>query len=145
MDVQRLEATTASFVTEHRLPGASVGIVRDGRLVWSHGYGFADREHGRRPDARTLYRVASITKTFTACSILQLRDAGRLRLDDPLVLHVPEAAAIANPFGPVEDVTLRRLLLHTSGLQGGQPIDAAQAGAFRSIADGVRDFRPISV
>ncbi len=145
MDVQRLEATTASFVTEHRLPGAAVGIVRDGRLVWSHGYGFADREHGRRPDARTLYRVASISKTFTASSILQLRDAGRLRLDDPLTLHVPEAAAITNPFGPVEDVTLRRLLLHTSGLQGEHPIDDIASEPFGSIAEVVRDFGRIAV
>ena len=85
MDVQRLEAITARFVTENRLPGAAVGVVRDGQLAWSHGYGFADRDAGRRPDAQTLYRVASISKTFTASSILQLRDAGRLRLDDPLV------------------------------------------------------------
>jgi CubicO group peptidase (beta-lactamase class C family) len=145
MDVQRLEATTASFVTEHRLPGAAVGIVRDGRLVWSYGYGFADHATGRRPDARTLYRVASISKTFTAASILQLRDAGRLRLDDPLVLHVPEAAAITNPFGPVEDITVRRLLLHTSGLQGEHPIDAIESEPFGSIAEVVRDFGRMAV
>ena len=140
MDVQRLEAIAASFVTEHRLPGAAVGIVRDGGLAWSHGYGFADRDAGRRPDAHTLYRVASITKTFTASSILQLRDAGRLRLDDPLVLHVPEAAAITNPFGPVEDITLRRLLMHTSGMQGEHPIDDPLSRAVRLDRRPVRDF-----
>ena len=140
MDVQRLEAIAASFVSEHRLPGAAVGIVRDGGLAWSHGYGFADRDAGRRPDAHTLYRVASITKTFTASSILQLRDGGRLRLDDPLVRHVPEAAAITNPFGPVEDITLRRLLMHTSGLQGEHPIDDPLAEPFGSIAEVIRDF-----
>lgn len=145
MDVQRLEAITARFVTDGRLPGAAVGIVRDGRLVWSHGYGFADREAGRRPDADTLYRVASITKTFTASSILQLRDAGRLRLDDPLVAHVPEAAAITNPFGPVEDITVRRLLLHTSGLRGEHPIDDPTQEPFGSIAEVVRDFPKIAV
>jgi CubicO group peptidase (beta-lactamase class C family) len=140
MDVQRLEAITASFVSEHRLPGAAVGIVRDGGLAWSHGYGYADRDRGSVPDPQTLYRVASITKTFTASSILQLRDAGRLRLDDPLVAHVPEAAAITNPFGPVEDITLRRLLLHTSGLQGEHPIDDPRSEPFGSIADVIRDF-----
>jgi CubicO group peptidase (beta-lactamase class C family) len=145
MDVQRLEAMTASFVAEQRVPGVAVGVVRDGGLAWSYGHGFADREAGRRPDARTLYRVASITKTFTACSILQLRDAGRLRLDDPLVAHVPEAAAIANPFGPVEDITLRRLLTHTSGLQGEHPIDDPASEPFGSIADVVRDFGRMAV
>jgi len=145
MDVQRLEAMTASFVSEHRLPGAAVGIVRDGGLVWSYGFGFADRGAGRRPDAETLYRVASITKTFTASSILQLRDAGRLRLDDPLVAHVPEAAAITNPFGPVEDITVRRLLLHTSGLQGEHPIDDPRSEPFGSIAEVIRDFGRMQV
>src|SRR4029079_11962069 len=140
MDVQRLEAMTASFVTEHRLPGAAVGVVRDGRLAWSHGYGFADRAAGRRPDAHTLYRVASISKTFTASSILQLRDAGRLRLDDPLVEHVPEAAAYTSPLGRVEDITLRRLLLHTSALQGEHPIDDVASEPFGSIAEVIRDF-----
>jgi CubicO group peptidase (beta-lactamase class C family) len=145
MDVQRLEAITARFVTDNRLPGAAVGVVRDGGLAWSHGYGFADREAGRRPDEHTLYRVASISKTFTASAILQLRDAGRLRLDDPLVAHLPEAAAITNPFGPVEDVTLRRLLMHTSGMQGEHPTDDPESEPFGSIADAVRDLPKVRV
>ena len=73
------------------------------------------------PDADTLFRIASISKTFTAVAVMQLRDEGRLRLDDPYVLHVPEFAAAVNPFGPIEDVTIRRLLTHTSGLQGEPP------------------------
>jgi CubicO group peptidase (beta-lactamase class C family) len=145
MDVQRLEAITARFVTDNRLPGAAVGIVRDGRLAWSHGYGFADRDAGRRPDAHTLYRVASISKTFTASALMQLRDAGRLRLDDPLVAHVPEAEAITNPFGPVSDVTLRRMLMHTSGLQGEHPTEDPEAEPFGSIADAVRDLAKMRV
>ncbi len=145
MDVQRLEAITARFVTDNRLPGAAVGVVRDGRLAWSHGYGFADRDAGRRPDAQTLYRVASISKTFTASSILQLRDAGRLRLDDPLVVHIPEAAAITNPFGPVEDVTLRRMLMHTSGMQGEHPTEDPESEPFGSIADIVRDLPQVRI
>ena len=145
MDVQRLEAITARFVTENRLPGAAVGIVRDSKLAWSHGYGFADRETGRRPDAQTQYRVASISKTFTASSILQLRDAGRLRLDDPVVVHVPEAAAITNPFGPVEDITLRRLLMHTSGMQGEHPTEDPESEPFGSISDLVRDLPKVAI
>ncbi len=99
-----------------------MGIVRDGTLAWTAGAGFADLATGARPDAHTLYRIASITKTFTAAAIVQLRDEGKLRLDDPLVAHVPEFASVVNPFGPIEDVTIRRLLLHRSGLQGEQPV-----------------------
>lgn len=64
-----------------------------------------------------------MTKTFTATAILQLRDEGLLDLDDPLVRHVSEFAAVSNAFGPIEQVTLRRLLQHTSGLQTEIPSD----------------------
>lgn len=119
----RLLTAVRAFVRESRLPGAAVGVVTRAGLSWSAGCGFADFETGRRPDADTLFRIASITKLFTAVAILQLRDRGMLRLDDPLVAHLPEAAAIVNPFGPVEDVTIRRLLTHESGLQGEHPYD----------------------
>lgn len=116
-----LRAAVIEYLEGHRHPGAAVGVVRDGELAWSFGAGVADRETGRVPDADTLFRIASISKTFTATAVLQLRDEGRLRLDDPYVRHVPEFAAAVNPFGPIEDVTIRRLLTHSSGLQGEPP------------------------
>jgi CubicO group peptidase (beta-lactamase class C family) len=116
-------AATRTFVQDSRLPGAAAGVATREGLAWSAGCGFADLDSGRRPDADTLFRIASITKLFTAVAILQLRDRGLLRLDDPLVAHLPEAAAIVNPFGPIEDVTIRRLLTHESGLQGEHPYD----------------------
>jgi D-alanyl-D-alanine carboxypeptidase len=119
----RLDALARGFFVEHRLPGIALGVVRDGALAWTASLGFADRATSRPVTPDTLFRIASITKSFTATAVLQLRDDGRLRLDDPLVLHVPEARRIADPFGPIEEVTLRRLLLHTSGLQGDAPID----------------------
>jgi len=94
--------------------------TRDG-LRWSYASGFADLETGRRPEARTLYRVASITKTVTATAVMQLRDGGRFRLDDPIVRFLPELERIANPHGSIEDLTIRRMLMHTSGLQGEVP------------------------
>jgi CubicO group peptidase (beta-lactamase class C family) len=115
----RLDALATRFLVEQRLPGLAVGVVRAGALAWTAALGFADRASSRPVTADTLFRIASITKSFTATAILQLRDEGRLRLDDPLVAHLPEARVIANPFGPIEDVTIRRLLTHTSGLQGG--------------------------
>src|SRR5687767_6600947 len=84
--VQRMQP----LLDEHRLPGVAVGIVRDQALVWSAGFGFADVEKGTRPDAHTGFRVASISKTFTALAIVQLRDQGLLALDDPLVKHIRE-------------------------------------------------------
>lgn len=117
----RFEEKVAAFVKEHRLPGAAAGVVHGDELVWSGGYGFADVGQLRAPDARTLYRIASITKTFTATAIVQLRDEGRLHLDDPAVAHIPELREAISPFGPVETVTIRRMLSHESGLQGDPP------------------------
>lgn len=96
-------------------------MVHDGRLVWTGSAGFADVAARRPADARTLHRVASITKTFTATAIVALRDDGLLSLDDPLVVHLPEVAAAVPEAGPVEAVTLRLLLAHQSGFQSEPP------------------------
>ena len=98
-------------------PASSATARSPGRAPW--GSPTARRNAEVRPD--TLFRIASITKSFTATAVLQLRDEGRLRLDDPLVEHLPEARAIADPHGPIEELTLRRLLTHTSGLQNDVP------------------------
>jgi len=117
----KLEAKAASFVKEHRLAGAAVGIVHGDSLAWFGGVGFADIATRRVPDVTTLYRFASITKTFTGTAILQLRDEGLLHLDDPAVSYLPELASGASPFGAIETVTIRRMLSHESGLQGDPP------------------------
>ena len=117
----KLEERVAAFVKEHRLPGASTGIVVDDELAWSFGYGFADVASRRPHDVGTLFRIASITKTFTATAILQLRDEGKLHLDDPAVAYLPELRNASSSFGPIETVTLRRMLSHESGLMGDPP------------------------
>jgi CubicO group peptidase (beta-lactamase class C family) len=117
----KFEAAIGRYRREHRLPGIVAGIATRDGLTWWHGSGFADISTARRPDQRTLYRIASITKTITATAVLQLRDEGRLRLDDPAVRHLPELERLANPNGSIEDLTVRRLLMHTSGLQGEVP------------------------
>jgi CubicO group peptidase (beta-lactamase class C family) len=110
----RLEAKAASYVRDNHLPGAAVGIVRGDALAWSAGIGFADIAGGRAPDGLALYRIASITKTFTATAVMRLRDERKLRLDDPLGAYIPEV-------GHLEQVTIRRVLSHESGLQSEPP------------------------
>jgi CubicO group peptidase (beta-lactamase class C family) len=92
-----------------RLPSVSAAVFRGDELAWSEAIGLADAEQGVQASPDTQYAVASITKTFTAASILQLRDAGKLDLEDPLSKHLPEAAH--------GTLTLRRMLSHASGLQ----------------------------
>src|SRR5690242_21723672 len=96
---EALRRQAADLIAQQDLPGAVVALVAGGELAWSqgfaHGGGPARPDNDARAlDADTLFRVASITKTFTATAIVQLRDAGKLHLDDPLVKHVPEFAAV---------------------------------------------------
>ncbi len=112
---EQFEASLGSFVRENRLYGAAAGVLHGGELVWSAGAGFADRAAGRASGPDVLYRIASITKTFTGTAILQLRDAGKLDLDDPVVKWLPELADSASP-ETIGGVTIRRLLSHESGL-----------------------------
>jgi CubicO group peptidase (beta-lactamase class C family) len=117
----QFESQARAFVREHRLPGVAAGVVHADELVWSSGVGFADVAARRAPDASTLYRIASITKTFTGTAIMQLRDEGRLHLDDAATAYLPELAAAESRFGAVETVTIRRMLSHESGLMGDPP------------------------
>jgi D-alanyl-D-alanine carboxypeptidase len=97
------------------LPGLSVALVYDQDLVYAGGFGYANIDGNTPATARTLYRIASITKLFTATAILQLRDQGKLQLDDPIERHLPWFK-IRNPFPNAPSVTIRHLLTHTSGL-----------------------------
>jgi CubicO group peptidase (beta-lactamase class C family) len=101
--------------SEHRLPGVSVAVVVRGDRVLDLALGVADAEAGRDATPDTQYRVGSITKTFTAASILALVEEGKVSLDDPLGKHV--AAAGDRP------LTIGRLLSHASGLQR-EPVGA---------------------
>lgn len=107
------------WIEENRLyhgwPGLSVGVVHQGELIWSQGYGFADVEKGIAATPATLYRLGSVSKVLTATAVMIQRDRGLLQLDDPVTRHLPELA-IANPFEEAGPVTIRHLLTHTGGL-----------------------------
>jgi len=96
-------------------PGISIGLVHDQELVWAHGFGYRDVERRLPATPETIYRIASITKTFTATAIMQLRDAGKLRLDDPVKMHLPWLE-YRNRFPGEPVITIEQLLTHTSGL-----------------------------
>jgi CubicO group peptidase (beta-lactamase class C family) len=114
------QTKVAKFVRENRLCGAAAGVVHGGELVWSGGAGFADAGGGRAAGPDVLYRIASITKTFTGTAVMQLRDAGLLDLDDPVVKWIPELGDSASPAG-MGAVTIRRVLSHESGLVSEPP------------------------
>src|SRR3979411_1575156 len=71
------------------LPGVAVGVVSDQQLVWSKGFGYADLKAKRPMPPQTRFRMASNSKLFTAIAIMQLREEGKLRLDDPVIKYLP--------------------------------------------------------
>jgi CubicO group peptidase (beta-lactamase class C family) len=99
----------------HQIPGIAIGIVYDQELIWSRGYGFSDLDTRTPMTPTTLLRIGSVTKVFTATAILQLRDQGKLALDEPITRHLPEFE-IQNPFSDAPEITIWHLLTHTAGL-----------------------------
>jgi D-alanyl-D-alanine carboxypeptidase len=110
-----LDAWIARAVAEREQPGLSIGIVYDQDLIWAKGYGYADVARRVATSPATSYRIGSISKLFTATAVMQLRDAGRLRLDDPIVEKLPWFT-IQKTYQGGPPITIRHLLTHTSGL-----------------------------
>jgi CubicO group peptidase (beta-lactamase class C family) len=120
------EAALDDFRKLHRaevrrsgIAGSSFYLVRDGRTVAADHLGEQDSEAGVPVDSRTVYHWASITKTMTGIAIMQLRDRGLLKLDDPIVRYVPELRSVHNPFGDTGAITLRQLMSHSAGFRSG--------------------------
>ena len=120
------EPARRTFATEFRrlcaedkVVGASVLVVDGDRDAVFETFGFQDLD-SRTPVSRdTTFHWASITKTLTSIGILQLRDRGLLRLQDPITRYAPELRKVHNPFGSMETITLQHLLTHTAGFQNG--------------------------
>ena len=102
---------------EHGLVGGSLWFVRGAEVVGRAHHGFADRAGGRAVDADTIFHWASCTKTLTGIAVMQLRDRGRLALDQAVLDTVPELRAVHDPFGPIGAITLRQLMTHSAGFR----------------------------
>ncbi len=104
-----------------RLPGLAWGVVFDGQLVLSGGCGQADIAQQRLATPQSLFRAASMSKSLTAMAILQLREAGRLSLDDPAALYLPGMKALRPAADDAPEITIRHLLTHGAGLPEDNP------------------------
>ena len=110
-----VEARIEGERKDRHVPGISAGVVLDQELIWFHGYGHANLEKQISADEHTVYRVASITKLFTATMLMQLRDAGKLQLDDPIEKYVPEFK-VKSTYADARPPTFRQAASHGSGL-----------------------------
>jgi CubicO group peptidase (beta-lactamase class C family) len=117
-DVDRI---FSEFVTQQHVPGAAWGIVVGGELAHVGATGLRDVAGNAPVDADTVFRIASMTKSFTAMSILKLRDEGKLSLDDPAERYVPEMQVFAYPTSDSPKITIRHLLSHSAGFPEDNP------------------------
>ena len=116
-----VESMFRAHAEREHLPGIAFGVVLDGDLVYSGAFGLANLEQGIPASPRTLFRIASMSKSFTAMAILQLRDAGQLSLDDPASDYVPELASLRLLTSDSPEITIRHLLTHSAGFQEDNP------------------------
>ncbi len=97
--------------------GSSLYFIHDGEIIAAEHHGMADLESGRPVDADTIYHWASVTKTFTAVAAMQLVERGLISLDDPVSDYLPEVRKAHNPYGSMDEITLRHLITHSSGFR----------------------------
>jgi CubicO group peptidase (beta-lactamase class C family) len=112
----QLDELFRNKVREAGATGLAVGIVLDGELVYARGFGVRDVASNAPVDVDTVFRIASMTKSFTAAAVLRLRDEGRLALDAPAARYAPELDALVVPTRDSPPVTVRQLLTHGAGL-----------------------------
>jgi len=134
------DIAAAWFAAGGSQPGLAYGVVAGGELV--HAGGLGERwTGGPAPDAETVFRIASMTKSFTAALVLALRDADELRLDDAAASYVPELTGLRPPAPDCPPVTIRHLLTMTAGFPADDPWGDRQQGLdpaefARMLADG---------
>ena len=110
-----------AFVAKEPVPGVAYGVIVGGELVHTRGVGTAVVGRDTLPTAETVFRIASMTKSFTAATVLLLRDEGLLRLDDPAADHVPELQGQRPSHPGAPAITLRHLLSMSAGFPGDDP------------------------
>ena len=109
------------YAEREHIPGAAWGIVIDGKLVHVGVAGYRDVAAKSAVDSGTVFRIASMTKSFTAMAIMKLRDEGKLSLDDPAERWVPELKGLLYPTSDAPRITIRHLLSHAEGFPEDNP------------------------
>ena len=110
-----LETIIEDEMKSNKLPGVSVAIVADQSVIWANGFGYADIATNQLVTTDTIFAVGSITKLITATMLMQLRDSGKINLDDPVQKHLP-ALNLQSTGNNGRPITIRQIASHTAGL-----------------------------
>ena len=116
-----VEGTFRKFSESRHLPGFVYGVVLDGQLIYSGSFGYANLEQKLPAHSQSLFRIASMSKSVTALAILQLRDAGKLHLDEPASKYLPEMKQLNYLTKDAPEITIRDLMTHGAGFPEDNP------------------------
>src|SRR3954471_15650815 len=141
-DVDRI---LAAYMAQRHVPGAAWGVIVDGQVAHLSAQGLRDVESAAPVDGDSVFRIASMTKSFTAMSILKLRDEGKLSLDDPAERYVPELKSLKYPTSDSPKITVRHLLSHAEGFPEDNPWgDRQLADSEAQLTEKMKDGIPFS-
>src|SRR5215204_167580 len=113
--VEQLEKNLPALMKAADIPGVSIALVREGKPVWTHGFGVKNSETKEAVTEETVFEAASLSKPVFAYAVLKLVDAGKLDLDAPLNKYLPGSYDVAPDDARVNQITARRVLTHTTG------------------------------
>lgn len=111
-----IDSTYSALIKEHKIVGASIAIVDNGRIVYSSGFGYQDAESGKQATDSTIYRIGSATKSFTALSVMQLHQQSLLDIYQPLQRYLPEFRMKSAVTNKNQKIIIKDVMHHTAGL-----------------------------
>ena len=116
-EYKKFKAFYESELKQNGIVGSSFVFLKDNKIAAREFYGSANLEKNQAVDENTIYHWASNTKPLTGIAIMQLRDRGLLKLDDAAIKYLPELKAVHNPFGDMQEITIRQLMNHSAGFR----------------------------
>jgi CubicO group peptidase (beta-lactamase class C family) len=142
--MKSVDRVITELLTKWQMPGAAVGIVKDGRLVFARGYGWADKDNSVPVQPDSLFRIASVSKPITAAAILTLVEQGKVSLDDKAfkILNNLQPPRGTSPDRRLYDITIRQLLEHVGGWDTQALGYDPQFALYETAADALGTSRP---
>lgn len=137
-----IEQTYFEYAEANHYPSISFGIVADGKLMYANSSGTANISTGTNADTNTLYRIASMSKSFTSMAILKLRDEGKLNLTDPVSNYIPEINLAGQLTADAPEITIQHLMTMSAGFPednpwGDRQLDATDEELLNVLTEGV--------
>ncbi len=117
----QIDSLYQAYAAGNHVPGLVYAIVAEGQVIHTAAFGYSDVERKIAADSNSVFRIASMTKSFAGMAILMLRDKGKLQLDDPVRKYVPEIDSVTSLTDDTAPITIRQLLTHTAGFPQDDP------------------------